>query len=357
MITWLTGRPGSGKSYRAVYQLLRLEVQDKFFIVHEVEGLNADFFNVPSCVRTVEQVRKSYDIEVKEFFTLDFQKRLCADAQEKFKRPVLLVIDECWRYLGREKKACDVDREEAMAWLAMHRHLGQDIWLMCQTKDQLYTPVQGLVRERVHAKKGMLLDRFAYDHFEGDEKLRTSFLPKSKKIFEAYKSFEIAAVKPARSYKLHVLVLVGVIACAFFINWVRDPLSKSKKVLATSTAEAKTIETKGVVSKASKVSPEKVAKGPRPGPDHGLEGWSLVGVLGDRVLVRSVDGGAMVSLAEIVDFKLLDGDSKRAKVMIAGKVVTLSRIPVALPVDSSRSEETSERRDEKTSLISSVPGV
>lgn len=90
--------------------------------------------------------------------------------------------------------------------------------MICQNPDQLYRPIRGLLFERIHAKKGKLLNFFLYDHYEGFEKIGSSKLPARKEIFNLYSSFQIASSKIKTSKKLYYMIascVVAICVCAW----------------------------------------------------------------------------------------------------------------------------------------------
>jgi hypothetical protein len=201
MITLFTGRPGSGKSYRVVFELKKLS--QKYLIFHNIRGLKHDKF-VGAELRQIDDFIQSKEIDIKTFLSLEYQEELCKAIKDQYDLRVLIVLDECYQFVGIDSPPDQ--KRGVQKWLAQHRHLGQDVFLICQNPDQLYRPIRGLLFERVHAKKGKLLSFFLYDHFEGFQKIGTSKLPARQEIFDLYSSFQIAARKIKTSKKLYILI-------------------------------------------------------------------------------------------------------------------------------------------------------
>ena len=47
MIIMYTGKPGGGKTYKAVDDILKLETQKKYVIIHNIDGLKKGKFKNP----------------------------------------------------------------------------------------------------------------------------------------------------------------------------------------------------------------------------------------------------------------------------------------------------------------------
>jgi hypothetical protein len=229
MISLFTGRPGSGKSYRVVFELKKLS--QKYLIFHNIRGLKHDKF-VGAELRQIDDFIQSKEIDIKTFLSLEYQEELCKAIKDQYDLRVLIVLDECYQFVGIDSPPDQ--KRGVQKWLAQHRHLGQDVFLICQNPDQLYRPIRGLLFERVHAKKGKLLNFFMYDHYEGFQKIGTSKLPARQEIFDLYSSFQIAARKIKTSKKLYVLIascVISILVCALgFWQISGGRISKAKKL-------------------------------------------------------------------------------------------------------------------------------
>lgn len=229
MITLYTGRPGSGKSFRVVSELRRLS--QKYFIFHNIRGLKHEKFENAQ-LRQIDQFLKDQNINIGEFLGLEYQEALCKRIHQEYDLRVLIVLDECYQFVGTDNPA-DLKRADVQKWLAQHRHLGQDVFLICQNPDQLYRPIRGLLFERIHAKKGKLLSFFLYDHYEGVQKIGSSKISARKDVFECYSSFQINSNKVKTSKKLYYLIAACVLACSLcawgFWSITGGKLAKIKK--------------------------------------------------------------------------------------------------------------------------------
>lgn len=229
MITLYTGRPGSGKSFRVVSELKRLS--QKYFIFHNIRGLKHEKFP-SSQLRQIDQFLKDQDITLSVFLSLEYQESLCKRIHSEYDLRVLIVLDECYQFVGTTNTD-QLKRADVQTWLAQHRHLGQDIFLICQNPDQLYRPIRGLLFERIHAKKGKLLNFFLYDHYEGPQKIGSSKISARKDVFDCYSSFQINSAKVKTSKKLYYMIAACVLSiclCAWgFWSITGGRVAKLKK--------------------------------------------------------------------------------------------------------------------------------
>jgi len=241
MITLYTGRPGSGKSFRVVSELKRLS--QKYFIFHNIRGLKHEKFE-NAHLRQIDQFLKDQDISLSVFLSLDYQESLCKRIHSEYDLRVLIVLDECYQFVGTTNTD-QLKRSDVQTWLAQHRHLGQDIFLICQNPDQLYRPIRGLLFERIHAKKGKLLNFFLYDHYEGPQKIGSSKISARKDVFDCYSSFQINSAKVKTSKKLYYMtagLVVSVLICGWsFWSITGGRMAKIKK-------DQKQIETQKYIS-------------------------------------------------------------------------------------------------------------
>ncbi len=136
MIEIITGVPGSGKSYKAVYSLfnnfgLNKKVKDKKFIFKDVTSALTNINELD-----LTKFKNVYKLEWDNFYQSlqelhNYYLAKCTDTelQDKAKKlkiyEVLIILDECHNYLESQDKVL-------VWWLSYHRHLHQQIYLITQ---------------------------------------------------------------------------------------------------------------------------------------------------------------------------------------------------------------------------------
>ncbi len=210
MITLITGVPGAGKSYYAVYEMYQLlkSSADDFLIVSNVEGTHI-----------VEDSRFFYyeiPMHDPDFFKYDaFKDYLNVLRQERGlseSAKVYIFIDEAQRYFDRYLKCKDT-----IYFFDYHRHLGVDIFLITQHRDKISKQINTLVEYEVRAvppKLSLLPGRFVYNKIMGKEVFGKKTIPISKDVFAMYKSFD-KGQKCKRSYRILLMVLIPAVIAVF----------------------------------------------------------------------------------------------------------------------------------------------
>jgi hypothetical protein len=215
-----------------MYQLIHEKVKNKYMVVHNVEGLKPEYFESEYCKAWPEFYPDLSEDEAGEvFFKRGEQERFCAKALADQSqgigidnglgggfylrvdvvkpRPVLIIIDEARRWLERPSR-------EVKDWLAWHRHLGQDVWILAQGKDQLHRSINALVEYEIKAFRGHLVGIFLYRWRQGGTWFKTERLKTDKEIFKTYKSFQQGSVQKKSSKLLHAFVACCVLSVCMF---------------------------------------------------------------------------------------------------------------------------------------------
>ena len=201
-IKFFTGIPGSGKTYRVVYDVFRT-VGKEYFVTHNIEGFKGGA--VPGgLVRTHDEVAAALGVSVDQLWCASVQKRLCEMVREQYDRPVLVIVDEAQLVFGEKNR-------DALEWLSQHRHNGQDVWLIAQDISMLERKVQVLGEVEIRAKRGAAIGLFLYQWRINGETYHTDRRPRDKAVQMAYLS-AAAHTKTVRSKLLYV-VGACVLAC------------------------------------------------------------------------------------------------------------------------------------------------
>lgn len=285
-----TGLPGSGKSYRVVYELVKKGHGERAFVVHNVDGLKDVTVSGDGFCRSVADVQAGLGVEGQDFWTKGVQEKLTGEVLAKYKRPVLLVCDEAQTLFGKRALT-----QERLDWLTYHRHLGQDVWLVSQTMELLHRDVQDLVEVEIRARRGLVTSSYIYQWRCGGQGFKFDRIAKDQAIFAAYSSARLHGAGGAKSY-LVWLALGGFLAAGVGVKAYASRLGSDHRaaVVAESSVtgegpqpgtEAATIGTSGglgaesPVSRgkgSSKSSGEAVWKGPVKGRSVELSQSKLV---------------------------------------------------------------------------------
>ena len=216
-IVLYTGIPGSGKTYRVVSELAKPEIQNKYMIFHNIEGLKLSGEYIKDW-RTIDG-----------FLSKAKQEEITSYAKEKTGRPCLVIIDEA--QLLFDKRNADLK-----AWLSWHRHLGQDIWLICQHFMMIDKDYNNLIEFECRAKKGVVVPFFLYHYMVQGEVFRKERIGKKDHVFNLYQSFEMGSVKKKGSKIVHYAVggfVVAIVLAVAFFGWgVKSVFGKSAPLTA-----------------------------------------------------------------------------------------------------------------------------
>jgi hypothetical protein len=263
-IVLYSGIPGSGKTYRVMYDICKKEIQDKYTIFHNIKGCTLDGDYIHNWT------------SIPGFLTRRKQEEICAYEKENNNRSVLVVVDEA------HMEGFDKASTELKGWLSWHRHLGQDIWLICQSPErQLHRDYLGLPEYEVRGKKGAILNSFVYQYRVAGESYRTERIKKDPQVFAAYRSFDQAGAKKKGS---RLVLYIGVASVAavcvlvYSIGWGMPSTFRR----AGGEAKSKMAELKGRPSVLSKSS-EKVKVVPGPLVFAPVAEYRACMLLGDRI--------------------------------------------------------------------------
>lgn len=171
MITVLSGVPGSGKTYRAVYLVTKHKDQSK--ILHNIDSLKIgtqlhEYITGNGISSTLDLFRRSWHENNKDLYGY------------------LIVIDEAQTLFPKQFKDTDV-----IAFFDLHRHYGIDIILITQDSKKVCYDIVCLAElqfRAVSSASNPVPGTFLYRQEVGGESVGRSFLIKSKNIFNLYKS-------------------------------------------------------------------------------------------------------------------------------------------------------------------------
>lgn len=298
-VTLFTGKPGSGKSYRVVEKLFK--DCEKYYVFHNIDGLNDSFFSDGAFIRRWDSIN--------DFLTLEKQKEICTYIQKEFKRSVLVIIDEA------QSNGFKYSSPALLDWISYHRHLGQEIYLISQSRNSIHRDYVDRCQYEVRAKRGIATNQMIYQYSVEGEVFKTDRVPIKKAVFAAYKSFEIQETrKKTAPYLLYIAACL--VAClslgVYQVVWgVPSMFGKGKKEPAPTVTTA----TKPVLP----VTPQ-IHKVVRPGAKYGVDKYRLSSCMGDKVTVQELQGGRLVALDDVIEegYAVLECGRSRAIVAVRG---------------------------------------
>lgn len=306
-----TGKPGSGKTYRVVSELLADE--GRYYVFHNIDGLKE------SLIESGKYIQSWTGID--GFFTKRKQEEISDWARKEYDRAVLVIIDECQVVLG--------DRNaEIKAWLSWHRHLGQDIKLICQHYKMIQGDYYNLADYEIRGKRGYITKQFVYQWTVNGEAFKTDRLKKSKAVFAAYRSFVGSEVNKGGSKILLFALGVAVFAIVsgvYVIGWGLPTAFEAAGGKKVSRPDARMV---GKEKNGSVQVPVKPAKPPDVVGDR-LAWVSYAGIIGHRVTVQDIMSLSYYPLDDICSYKVLSADGRSATVFIKGKGIIELRVKTA----------------------------
>lgn len=277
MIHLFTGVPGSGKTYRMVHDLLKLP-DGKYFVFHNIDGLKEELIERGEYIQEWTQIP--------DFLTRAKQQALSDQIRKDHGRQMLVIIDEAWEFLGRKSR----QEPEALAWLKMHRHMDQQVWICTQSFKDLSQAVYDVVPFEIRAKRGIIGSQYLYQHNVRGESYKTERIPKKKAVYHAYTSFQGTGEKVKTTKILPIaLVLLAIFIWAGYYSFTGGIQGTFTPDAQAAVKKEKPIKEVKTVQPAKQVAPP--VPPPRPEP---LQEYSFAGCAGSSWWVQEVNGGKLL---------------------------------------------------------------
>jgi hypothetical protein len=251
VIRVIAGRIGAGKTYYAVNHLVSnyYKWDDTLdFWVPKASGLvlitNIEALRLPH-VSLDDAIREAGSFEV--FFTVEYLR-------SKYSGQVLILVDEAQRYFHSKFYNRDV-----FFYFQYHRHLGHDIYLICQSLSFLCKHIVELAEYVVEPARRSLsfVGEFRYRFLVDNQVIGRKTLRPSPRVFALYKSFQGTAKevegspRPLRRYALVFFVLVLLVVLGFKLFFDSFLRGAERKPLGGQPAEARPKSAVPQVSSAS----------------------------------------------------------------------------------------------------------
>ncbi len=239
MVFFLTGVPGSGKTYYLVHFAEKnIEKVDKktnekqyLQVVHNISGYKRGFYvdfgsdYLPKIISLNE-----YFLTIKKDINKD--DLLMKKAEEFGIYKILLIIDECHLYFINDFSEKGKKQYYALLWfISYHRHLYVDLVLSTQNLSLVDYKFKAFAEFYVKAIPSSMRfnlnpfasPKFTYNYYPdskmwNDTKFKTDKLIADKKIFDLYTSGD--AVKKQKVYYQTLLLIFALILVVIFLAYM-----------------------------------------------------------------------------------------------------------------------------------------
>lgn len=255
MVTFITGFPGSGKSYYEVDKLYNVmskkhDLSKSVEVIYtNINGIKFDKFpnngiqikklNIDEFYKYLQESYKIYDTYKNTDNVDDY---LLKHTKEKGYYNCLIAFDECHDFLSNQDQV-------KVYWLTYHRHLHHEIDLLTQNKGLVNTKYRAIPEIFIEAQprsKKLLSSTLSYKHFASfamrkSDLFNTSSIKTKKEVFELYQSGNTSKQKSILQ-KFVLIALVGLaIAIALFYFMFQNLKSEEVKEEIKDTNQTKNI--------------------------------------------------------------------------------------------------------------------
>jgi zona occludens toxin (predicted ATPase) len=285
MITLYSGVPGSGKSYKMVAELSRQK--DKYYVVHNIDGLKDGYLGDYG-INFVTYCNEN-DLQIQEFFSKEYQIKFSSAVLEKYKRPVLVIIDEAQEWFSKTN-------HDIKMWLSYHRHLNQDVWLVAHRLTNIPQVYRSFIEVEFRAKSGHYINvpgYFIYNRILGGQRAGYVKEKRNPEIFSLYKSAMFDVQKKRK--KSGFLLLLGVIILVGLVGFIIIPqflLSSDEPLKTKETGEKSPV--KKETAKLIEAAIKEVASS-----EHLEKLYRYVGVNEGVVILENRQTGEQLNLEKI----------------------------------------------------------
>lgn len=316
-IVLYTGKPGAGKTYRVVHELLR--DAGRYYVFHNIDGLKESMIEEGRFIQSW--------VDIANFMTRKKQEEICEWVRREHNRSVLVIIDEAQMFMSDRNN-------EIKAWLSWHRHLGQDIKLVCQHYKMINSDLYNLCDYEIRGKRGFMTGKMIYQWGVNGETFKTDRIGVNKATFAAYKSFVGGEVSKGRSKMLYYALGACVLAFCMGVYVIAYGLPATF-TKAGSSGEKKKAQAVTAPARRDVKKPPKPVIPTDPFLDQ-VKQLSFAGVLGGRVLVQDVGSLIVSPLSDFMDYKLVECDGASALVMTKEKGLLRIRVRPARYIASAK---------------------
>ena len=239
MLTLLTGKTGSGKSYKSVEEIIAaLDKDRKVYTNIKVNYEDENYIYLDELA--VKQFLFFIEKTFKEVTNLEAKK-------EEIRNPIYFesdfFIDEAHLVGFRDKK------ESILNWLTLHRHFNQNVTVITQIPSNIHRDYLALFHSHLdmlppnkRISKGTMGVR-QFDAYKGD-RLGTKYFKPKPELFEIYNSGNVETGINQEVFKL--MAVLGGISALVILVWFSstsffDSVSTPKDFVENENNKTKTI--------------------------------------------------------------------------------------------------------------------
>jgi len=298
MITLFSGIPGSGKSYKMVLELSR--VKDKFYVVHNIDGLLENYLG-DFGMNFITYCEEKH-LEVMDFFDRDYQAKLAEDVRAKYDRRILVIIDEAHEWFSSNSK-------KLRLWLSYHRHLDQEIWLVAHRSSNLPSVYRSFIEVEYRAKSGSILGLpgfFTYNRIMGGQRAGYKIERKKQAIFNLYRS-QVIETDHKRKIPMMIPIMAGMVLIGLLIFLLAPKFMFNKKIVVKPAVINQTAKNQisaqpggNMISGGSVAQAAMIPQIPKVPKEVDLtDKYAFIGLFDGKAIVEDRSSGEQISLSRV----------------------------------------------------------
>ena len=246
MITYLTGVPGSGKTYKAVLSIFNNFSDD----LKAKKDIKKDYYY---CYTNINELK--FD-KLHDTFPLDFDdlktklKQLHklyknkATDEELIEKCTEFKLYKCLIVIDEAHNIFDTNDAVLIWWLSYHRHLYHDIFLITQNLSLIFSKYKAFSEYFFKAKSTTIsLNRntFKYDVYINsrmamNSRSHTEKLSKLQEVFDLYQSGDSVGAKNVL-LKFYIFAFSMLVLASLFAYFYFSPKSATKEEIVTHQEE------------------------------------------------------------------------------------------------------------------------
>lgn len=249
-ITYITGVPGSGKSYFATYQIWKnfirepkkciFKNKEKNFNKYDIVYLNINRFKYDLNPKFEEFHNDDFTAKLVELYNCYVETSgkdddvLIEKAKDLNLYRALIIIDECHNYLGIKES------EVLKWWLTYHRHIYQDIILITQDLSLVAVPYKTIAEHfyqampssvRLFTNSFRYLQYVSYRMYQKDLiDTKGLHIPIVEEVFDLYQSGDKTSNKSQVRKFLYISFVLIFLAFLCFYFFKKSLVSDSPKI-------------------------------------------------------------------------------------------------------------------------------
>ncbi|MEO5358465.1 MAG: zonular occludens toxin domain-containing protein [Nitrospirae bacterium YQR-1] len=219
MIHFITGKPGGGKSYYAVYKIV-----EEYFVLDKESGEYKK--KSPVCIVSNIDNFKLKDIDLRTavskhglngVFNESYIHAIRDEVNFGKDVHVIYVVDEAQVMFPADFKERDI-----LTFFEYHRHYGMDIWLITQNSIKVTREIRVLSEYMIVAipiSRRLNRKKFQYKWMSDKDLIKKESLPIDNNIFSLYTSFVYKPKSISFNIFTRVFVILVLLLILLFVSW------------------------------------------------------------------------------------------------------------------------------------------